>query len=519
MTVREQTRAMTRSMFRNAYRPEGGSAWTPASLGSNRLQDISSLSYSATKLNNLPIIPSAIGTLAQPRGQRCYLADGVDDYIAVASLTGSETVTSKQGTSTVTISAGRINLTAGTAWEIVLSNGSTYYCNEEAGTTAYDSSGNGKHGTITNATLATFHSTSTSVTRNYANELGYTLSGSTVISRNESSPTLDCAGNALQYAGPIGLPATVDVPCITGDGAVVGVDLGSQIIPNSGDFSLSLNAYIPSSPSDYAIILAQVDGVAWASAFSVFYYPGSSKWRVSYGSYSTQAVDFVPNNNAWNSLAMRKVGTNFYISVNGAAELSFTCPASITANENTKLLYSTGGTFSSARVSNLVVGTKTFPLQDGPGTSNTNRDVAWYASNGTGGVIANAIVNGTVANIWANRTNVARDACIDNGGGIAANGAFVVGIPGSGNDAAGNAKTLAVGTHGNPYSRFVPNYWNAPALVQIGSDNTDKYAPTDTVQSESIADTRFRKAGFVKYFATRTALTGTDKSNAEAYVA
>lgn len=47
-----------------------------------------------------------------------------------------------------------------------------YKADEGAGTTSYDSSGNGRHGTITNATLSTFHSTQN--TYSYQNEIGYT---------------------------------------------------------------------------------------------------------------------------------------------------------------------------------------------------------------------------------------------------------------------------------------------------------------------------------------------------------
>ena len=49
-----------------------------------------------------------------------------------------------------------------------------YNCNEEAGTTSYDSSGNGNHGTILNATLEDFHATDPGVTSNRANEVGFT---------------------------------------------------------------------------------------------------------------------------------------------------------------------------------------------------------------------------------------------------------------------------------------------------------------------------------------------------------
>lgn len=48
-----------------------------------------------------------------------------------------------------------------------------YKGEEGAETTCYDSSGNVNHGTITNATLSTFHAQDTGVTYSYANEVGY----------------------------------------------------------------------------------------------------------------------------------------------------------------------------------------------------------------------------------------------------------------------------------------------------------------------------------------------------------
>lgn len=497
-----------------------GGSWSPSVFGSNLIQNIGpALSYSGSLVGGLPVVPSLVGTLAQPRGQRCYLADGVDDFIAVASLTGSETVTSKQGTSTVTIAAGRINLTAGTVWEIVLSNGSTYYCNEESGSTAYDSSGNGRHGTITNATLSTFHSTSASVVRNYANDRGYTLSGSVVIPRNEAVPTQDASGSALQFVGPIGLHATIEVPTVTMDGLTMNLDLGFKVVPESGDFVLNFNVMpIGGSYSAFSGLLGQTDGATWSSGFGVFWNSGTLSWRVFYGTYTVNFIDVALPTGVWSALKLRKVGTTLFASVNGGAETSVACAASITTSTSTQLGMFVGAVRTVCSLSLLSIdGGITVPLQDGPGGSNTNRDVAWF-NGSSGGVVAGAIVNGTVSTIWGTRTSTVKDYSILNGGNIGGAGQFVVGTTGA-NDASGAAKTLASGSMSNPFSKFVPNFWNAPSLVAIGSDNTDKYAPTDTVQAESVADTRFRKSGFSKYFAVKTALVGVDKTNAQAYVA
>jgi hypothetical protein len=79
-----------------------------------------------------------------------------------------------------------------------------YKTDEGAGTIAYDSSGNGNHGTITNATLSTFHTTfADGEGADYQNTVGYTNNAGVLIPRNEANPTQDVLGNPLQYSGRV----------------------------------------------------------------------------------------------------------------------------------------------------------------------------------------------------------------------------------------------------------------------------------------------------------------------------
>lgn len=97
---------------------------------------------------------------------------------------------------------------------------------------------------------------------------------------------------------------------------------------------------------------------------------------------------------------------------------------------------------------------------------------------------------------------------------------FVPGNVSGANCVDGFAKTLIAGKHGNPYSRIVPNYWSAPELVNIGSTSSDKYAPGYDVQSESVADTRYRRtavSGDDRLLAFSAALSGTNKVKAQTY--
>lgn len=67
-------------------------------------------------------------------------------YLSAPHLTGSETVSSSQGTSTPTVSAGRVDFTPGTLWDLQLSDGSRYPISERAGIKIHDVSGGGNHG-------------------------------------------------------------------------------------------------------------------------------------------------------------------------------------------------------------------------------------------------------------------------------------------------------------------------------------------------------------------------------------
>jgi len=92
-----------------------------------------------------------------------------------------------------------------------------YKMDEQSGTTSYDSSGNAKHGTVTNATLSTFHSTQNLYS--YQNEVGYSKPSTVFIPRNEAIPTQDVLGGALQYTGEVPYDADLEQSnCLTFDG-------------------------------------------------------------------------------------------------------------------------------------------------------------------------------------------------------------------------------------------------------------------------------------------------------------
>jgi hypothetical protein len=106
-------------------------------------------------------------------------------------------------------------------WGVKINNATTniafYKCDEGNGTISYDSSGSANHGTITNATLSTFHSTQD--VYSYQNEVGYSKPSTVFIPRNEALPTQDVTGSALQYTGQVPYNATLEASnCIVLDG-------------------------------------------------------------------------------------------------------------------------------------------------------------------------------------------------------------------------------------------------------------------------------------------------------------
>ena len=145
---------------------------------------------------------------------RAYTGDEVDDRLQLPfDLVASDVITNDgAGTLTPDYANDRIDI-SGQVWNIEIKDSSDvvkalYKCDEQTGTTAYDSSGNGNHAIIQNATLSTFHSTQD--VYSFQNEVGYTLgTGSNgapagvFIPRDESNTAFDVVGNPLQFTGRV----------------------------------------------------------------------------------------------------------------------------------------------------------------------------------------------------------------------------------------------------------------------------------------------------------------------------
>lgn len=124
---------------------------------------------------------------------------------------------------------------------------------ESAGTTAYNSGSDANDGTITNATLSTFHHTDDSLGYSWQNQVGYSDgAGGVLIPRDESNTANDAAGNALDYTGRAKYNADlVESSCITLDGVDDFVDIGNE---GSSIKSISFWVKIDSDSTTYYVL-------------------------------------------------------------------------------------------------------------------------------------------------------------------------------------------------------------------------------------------------------------------------
>jgi len=304
-----------------------------------------------------------------------------------------------------------------------------YRCEEESGTTGYNSISNANHLTLTNITQATFHAADTGVKYSHCNAKGYTLSGSVVIPASLLTPTQDAAGGALGVTGPVCYPATVDVPCVTGDGSAAYAVSGSNIgISGAANRTVCFRAKLTATGDQ--------NFVGWGATGTdgLMFYVGvlGSNLHVNGWGAADWNTGIVTDTN-WHNHAVTYDGTNLRWYVDGTLVASTTRTFNTTNSAVTLLRRSDGAMYSSSRLSDVriysdvktlseiqAIGSGTdnrtnlvthWPCQEGAGTSNTNRTI--YDTVGTNNLTLN---NGTVSTIWTNRCPYAQDWSINYGG-------------------------------------------------------------------------------------------------------
>ena len=437
--------------------------------------------YDDALVDGLPVLRplETVGAMRAPRQGRRYEFTGTE-YLAIASLTGSEIATC-DGTAVPTVSAGRIDFTPGSCWNLRVTNGSVYHCNEENGTDCFDASGNARHGIIVNASLGSFHAIDPDVP-NPANEVGHTNNAGVIVPRNEGTPDEDAQGNGLQFANAAPHPAVVDSPVITFNGVDEFVDFGQ--IDLAGDYEVTVVAKHPPQITNWL-------GHNSFGNHSAYWNAGTSLvWKVQYTNHIFTWPD--ERYDEWLTYVITKTGSDVSVTRDGvpATENPLSAPEAVFYQVYGKERANHGAS-QIAELKIVDAGTTVFHHTMQEGAGNIIHDIGSPGYTGT--------ITGNLTNMWANRANVRRDHCIQYGGNMK-DGAFVPGMPGSGDDADGNPKVLLPKRHGNANSRIDYDYWNAPEL-------TDLLLPASTAPGELLRNVAPNDA---KYRSEIDALVGSD---------
>lgn len=333
--------------------------------------------------------------------------------------------------------------------------------------------------------------------------------------------------NYLRDASGHNNHALASVPCITGNGTTVWVNLDTSIPSLTDDFSIEMWLKVDNT--------GKANGLCghWngTSGWVLLLLSGGTTLRVyRNASFVTVTVAIVAG--TWYRLRVDYVGTTCNVTVDGATQSkSGTFAATNTSPAGlTPALMSYAGQSASnplqGSISDFVVTSGstviTVPLQDGPGSSNTNRNLAYCVNDGTGGVVSGAVLNGTVATIWGTLVpGQVKDWCSLHGGRIGASGQFIAGLIGEENAADGNIKTLASGKiRGNPFTRVNFNPFNdltfnsrdVPVATETGDDLNDPISPSNS------AFCRIATDGDDRFLIYEDEITGSDLTSILEYI-
>jgi len=336
---------------------------------------------------------------------------------------------------------------------------------------------------------------------------------------------LSARNNTLSNTGKCSYSPTIRTRCWTTEGSAASnlIDTGLSLVPATGDFSLSFWVRIPAFIFGRGLFGLGTNAGVGRLGLSTS--SGSMTLLLPNGSTSLSLAALNGLSNRWVKTEVLRQGTTYTVSVNNR-KASVTDATSITPASLRIGVYSTatyaGASTGFADFQITANGVTTYiPLQDGPGTSSDNRNIAWVDSAGNGGVISNAISGGTPATQWANYvTGEAKDWSVQYGGGVAGNGAFVPGHISGNNTAAGTAKTIVAGKFGNPWSQidFNPdlaaelNGRSVPRTWKIGDALNGVVTPSDTAFLRSKTD------GVDRLFLYEDTLTGKNLETVQNYV-
>jgi hypothetical protein len=236
---------------------------------------------------------------------------------------------------------------------------------------------------------------------------GVAYSGPTIIPA--ASTTQDALGGTLTYTGEAPLPGLAKGYAWQGDGTSIEVDLGSPIIPTTADFELEFwyqhkdtgttkkGVFQQLNNPDNCAVIAN-NGIANALQLYIDFADATSAVNI------TTAAAGALVENVWYRINIQREGSAFVLSVyevsgslwfTGTQTRSISSAISIVSNTRLLRYLSDYGPFAVGPVS-ITTGGVTTTYSPVPGT----RNVAVTKSDGTYSVINNAVVNGTLANLY-----------------------------------------------------------------------------------------------------------------------
>ncbi len=305
-----------------------------------------------------------------------------------------------------------------------------------------------------------------------------------------------------------GRHAPIKTPCLTGGASSTAFcSIGTHSL--TGDFEYEFWTKYEGSATTTSGPMFLGGGLLAGGATAtnyLWYRPSTGIWTVAADGDSIRltVTNTTLEDNLWHKIKVTRAGTTYRLFIDDvqiASNVSTVTTITLRQIMNTYAnQHSVHGQMADFRLTYGGV-TYYFPLQDGPGSTNTNRNIAWVASNGTGGVISNALTNGTVTGWWSTFCpGYAQDWSIEYGGKLGAGGEFIAGMLSGGNAADGTAKTLTAGKLGNPFTSLNLNPNWSTSLIYRGFPT--EYKAGQNINGQIVpAESAFR----------RTAASGDDR--------
>jgi hypothetical protein len=321
----------------------------------------------------------------------------------------------------------------------------------------------------------------------------------------------------------------VNTRCLTGDGSAMYVNLReASKLPATEDWTVSMYVRVQSLGAQRNFFAQYISTAG--NGRLLIRQKADDTWSLFLGDdgvISTVDLSGGTVTTGWHLVVAERSGSTFTLTVDGVEidtvtdagtrNILQTIPALFMRGDSSTAWDGTPTDFFNGSIAELSIARGTsptlyFPLQDGLGTDNANRWVYGYNGNYS---YAGLIIDGTPSTFWGQTCPaLVKDKSITDGGLINLHGAFQA-FP-----AANGFQQFTSGYFSNPFSVMDMNPNSEAALTANGTETT--YEVGDARQSVATTDTKFRSnggRGDRKFASYSSALTGTDLSSMETYVA